>query len=45
MDWRKIGIETSVIIKPRRNFHNLMPTKKRMKAPKIKILNDVPKSG
>ena len=45
MDWRKIGIETTVIIKPRRNFHNLIPAKKRMKAPSIKMLKDVPKSG
>ena len=44
-DCKKMGIETTDIIKPRINFHNLMPARKRIKAPNIKILNDVPKSG
>ena len=42
---KKTGIETTVIINPRTNFHNLIPTKKRMKTPNISMLNDVPKSG
>ena len=44
MDCKNIGIETTVIIKPKINFHNLIPAKKRIKAPSIRILNDVPKS-
>ena len=33
------------ITKPITNFHNLIPTIKRIKIPNINILNDVPKSG
>ena len=45
MDCKNIGIETTVIIKPRKNFHSLIPARKRIKAPSIRILKDVPKSG
>ena len=42
---KTIGMEIIVAIKPKKNFHNLIPAKKRIKIPSQIMLSEVPKSG